>query len=86
MPHHWEDPKELKASVPREGLIGHVCWLLGVVFAVLGIIGDAADVTLGLEPTSWFLLAIVAFVAGIVPFIELGIAWYLKTTETKKEE
>jgi len=37
--------------------------------------------TLGLEPTSWFLLAIIAFVAAIVPFVEMTIAWYLKTRQ-----
>ena len=55
----------------------------GIVFAILGIIGDATDLTLGLDSTSWFLLAIIAFVACIGPFVELGIAWYLKTTSSK---
>jgi len=79
MARHWEDPEQLKAQIPREGMIGHVCWLLGPVFAILGVIGDATNRTLGLEPTSWFLLAIVAFVAAIVPFVEMAIAWYLNT-------
>jgi hypothetical protein len=31
---------------------------LGVVFMLMGIISDAINKTLGLEPTNWFLLAI----------------------------
>ena len=86
MAYHWEDREKLKTCIFKEGMIGHVLWFLGIIFAVLGIIGDAANINLGLTSMSWFLLAIVAFVAGIIPFIELAIAWYLKSTETKKEE
>jgi hypothetical protein len=50
---------------------------------VLGIIGDAANATLGLEPMSWFLLAIGAFVAGISFFIGWTAAWSSITTEAK---
>jgi len=85
MKYRWEDRKQM-ADVRVAGLWGHICWFLGAIFAVLGIIGDAANVTLGLEPTSWLLLAIGAFVAGIPFFIGLGLAWYLRTTEAKGEK
>ena len=86
MAQHWEDREKLKDRVSLEGRVGHVFWLLGVAFAVLGVIGDAADITLGLEPTTWLLLAVAAFVAGIISFIEWAVAWYLKTTDREKEE
>jgi len=57
---------------------------LGTVFAVLGIIADAANTSLGLSATSWFLLAIVVMLASISFFIGLAIAWYLVTTDRKK--
>ena len=84
---HWEDREKLKASLGSVGLSAHICWFLGVIFAVLGIIADAAN-TLGLEPTSWFLLAVVAFLASIIWFFGVALAWYLRTTEakSKKEE
>ena len=81
---HWEDQEQLKANIPREERIGHILWLLGGIFAVLGIIGDAANLILGLEPMSWFLLAVAAYVASIAPFIEWGLAWYLKTRNLKQ--
>ena len=84
MPYHWEVREKLIASRGSEGLWGHALWLLAVIFAVLGVIGDAVNATLGLEPMSWFLLAIVTFLASITFFIGLAISWYLETTETKK--
>ena len=86
MPYHWEDREKLKTCVFREGMLGHVLWILGVIFAVLGVIADATNGTLGLTAGTWLLLAIAAFVAGAVCLIEWAIAWYLKTTETKGEE
>jgi len=83
--YHWEK-RERMADVRVMGLWGHTCWFVGALFALLGIIGDAANVTLGLEATSWLLLAIVAFVAGMPFFVGLGLAWYLRTTEAKSEK
>ena len=81
-----EDRERIVASIGVAGLWGHVSFFLGVIFAVLGVIGDAANVTLGLEPMSWFLLAIVASVLSIPWFIGLAMAWYLSTTEAKSEK
>jgi putative effector of murein hydrolase LrgA (UPF0299 family) len=53
---------------------------------VLGVIGDAANVKLGLEPTSWLLLAIVASVLSVSLFIGWAVAWYLRSTEAKSEK
>jgi len=83
---HWEDREKLKANLGSMGLQVHISWFLGVIFAVLGIIGDAANVTLGLEPISWFLLAIATFLASITYFIGWAVSWYLSTTEAKKKE
>lgn len=35
-----------------------VLWFLGIAFVVLGVVSDAMNITLVLEPISWFLLAI----------------------------
>jgi hypothetical protein len=44
---------------------------------LLGIISDAADITLGLEAMSWFLLAIAFVLAAIFFRIGWAVAWYL---------
>ena len=84
--YHWEDREQLKAGLRSSGMTAHICWFLGVIFAVVGIIGDAANRTLGLEPNSWFLLAIVTLVVSITMFFGMGLAWYLITTETKSKK
>lgn len=65
---------------------GSSCWALGVIFAILGIIADAINGTLGLEATSWFLLSIALFVASVTKYVLWVGAHYLDTIEAKKEE
>jgi hypothetical protein len=65
---------------------GGACWGLGVIFAILGVIGDAINGALGLESTSWFLLAIAMFVASIPEYLGWAVAVYLQAKEAKKKE
>jgi len=67
-------------------MLGGVCWILGVVFAILGIIADAMNGTLGLESASWLLLAIATFVISAIWYLSWAVAMYLRTTEAKKAE
>jgi len=48
---------------------GGVCWMLGLIFAILGVIAEATNATLGLTPMSWYLLAIALFVASVAEYI-----------------
>jgi hypothetical protein len=84
----FEDREEIKKTLSPMGLMGHITLFLGIIFAVLGIIADAANVTLGLEPTSWLLLAIVACVVGMPAWLTWGISMHLLGMEakTKKKE
>ena len=83
---HYEDREQMRAGIGSGGKTAHIYWFLAAIFAGLGISGDAANVTLGLEPISWFLLAIAAFLASITYFIGWAVSWYLETTEAKKKE
>lgn len=89
MPYHWEKPvkdrEELRPIIRSMGLGGHISWVLGVIFTVLGIIADAANVTLGLTSVSWFLLAIVTLVVGMPMWLTLLWARHLLGIEPKKE-
>ena len=80
---HWENREFVKARLSSSGMGAHVCFVLGIIFAVLGIIADAASITLGLTSVSWFLLAIVTLVLSIIWFFGVGLAWYLTTTDRK---
>ncbi len=53
---------------------GGVITLLSLLFAALGIISDALNITLVLETMSWFLLAIFAMVGAIGPILHVVAA------------
>jgi hypothetical protein len=86
----WEKPFENRGAMEKTlspmGLMGHVTLFLGIIFAVLGIIADAANVALGLESTSWLLLAIVACVVGMPAWLTWGIAMHLLGMEAKTQK
>ena len=67
-------------------MTSRILFILGFIFSILGIIGDALNTSIGLNTISWFLLAIGFFIASIPPCIGWAIAVYLrfKSTETKK--
>ncbi len=50
-------------------------WPAAVIFVLLGIIGDAADVTIGLHSITWLLLSIGAMLAAI--FFRIGAGIFL---------
>ena len=84
--------KELVRAERIGRIMGFVFWWLGIVFAVLGVIGEVMNITLGLEPMSWLLLAIVASVVSIPHMIGWALFVYLDAildaieAKSKKEE
>ena len=88
MAYRWEKPiksrEELRPLVRSFGLQAHICWWLGAVFAVLGIIAGAMNASLGLSSTGWLLLAIAVFVAGMPAWLTMTWARHLLGIEPKK--
>jgi hypothetical protein len=76
----WEDLDYIKANVGLSSALWHLCFSLAFIFAVVGVIGDAANVKLGLTPSSWLLLAIVLSVMSTSFGISVAVEWYLKTS------
>jgi hypothetical protein len=83
---YLEDLEHIKATASMAGVSAGISWFLGIVFAVLGVIGDAANVKLGLDSTSWFLLAIVVSLISVSLWIGWAVALYLKSIEAKSEK
>ncbi len=75
-----------RSSIRWAGLWTHILWLLGAVFVIIGIVAGAIEARIGLEAIHWFLLAIALFAASTTQAIAGALAWYLQTTEPKKEE
>jgi hypothetical protein len=60
----WNDRKKILASGSGWMMMAHYSVFVGMAFLLLGVISDAINTTLGLEPTSWLLLAILAIASG----------------------
>ncbi len=69
--------EDVKAEVRLCSTMGSVFMLLSLLFAIIGIIGDALNATLGLEALSWFLLAIIVGIASIIPSMHAVLAKHL---------
>ena len=85
MEKHWWDGKRAVRMAGAWAMWGGACWILGLVFVILGVIGDAVNATLGLEPASWFLLAIAAFVASIPCYLGWAVGVYVETKSKEKK-
>ena len=82
----FKDREEARATLGPMGLMAHICNWLGIVFVILGVIAGAMNATLGLEPLYWFLLAIAAFLAGLMPWLTWVLAMHLLGIESKSEK
>ena len=82
-----DDRDSTLAEIRYFSRLANVVMLLGFLFFALGIISDSLNVTLGLEPTSWFLTAIFCMVGSISPKLHVVAGKHLlgMETENKKE-
>jgi len=71
------DPKYIANTANMQANWGASLWILGFIFAILGIIADATG-TLGLTMMAWFMLAIVFHLAGLSFWLGWALALYLK--------
>lgn len=84
----FKDREEVKAEIRECDLFGGISQYACFVFAALGVIGDAFNITLGLEPMIWLLLAIVAGLNAIIGHNHTMVAKHLLgiEAESKKQE
>ncbi len=69
--------QKISAELNYCALALRVCWYFAAIFLVLGVGSEVLKVNLGLPSTSWFLLLIAAFLAGIIFKLGWTVAWYL---------
>jgi hypothetical protein len=82
----WNDHKKIIASGGGWMMMAHISVFVGMAFLLLGVISDAINTTLGLEPTSWLLLAILATLFSIPSFIGWHSALHLDAMTSKREK
>jgi hypothetical protein len=80
----WNDRKKILASGGGWMMMAHISGFVGMAFLLLGVISDAINTTLGLEPTSWLLLAILAMLFSIPSFIGWHSALHLDAMTSKR--
>jgi len=82
----WTEPEFTKRGRGSMGIMGSISTWLGVIFIILGIVGDARNAIIGLYPTSWFLLAIASLIFGLSCWLgwAVGMYFHAKETESKK--
>jgi hypothetical protein len=79
----FKNREQVKAEVKLCSTVGTTFQLLSFLFAILGIIGDALNTTLGLETMSWFLLAIFVGIASVIPSMHAVAAKHLLGIEAE---
>lgn len=82
----FKDREEVKKEIGVWFYISLVLVCLGLLFALMGIVADALDRTLGLETMSWFLLAIFFSVTSAGPLVKSAIAGHLYGIESEIEK
>ena len=74
------DPKYIANTANMQANWGASLWILGFIFAILGIIADATG-ALGLTMMAWFMLAIVFHLAGLSFWLGWALALYFKANK-----
>jgi hypothetical protein len=83
----FQNREDVKHEVKLCSTMSTIFQLLSFLFAIIGIIADLLNMTLGLKTLSWFLLAIILGVSSVVPSMHAVSAKHLLyMDETKKEQ
>jgi membrane-bound acyltransferase YfiQ involved in biofilm formation len=81
----FKNREEVKDIINKCNLAAGFLIILGLIFALLGIISDAFDINLILESSNWLLLAILFVIASFMPFLNSAIAKHLYGIESENK-
>jgi hypothetical protein len=82
----FKNREDILAEIERNSRAERVCIILCLIFLALGIISNVSNTKLGLDSTSWLLMAVVFVVANIPPQIHLVSAKHLLGMEIIKKD
>ena len=82
----FKDREEVKKDIRLCNVNAGIFALACFVFAALGVISDALNITLGLEPMIWLLLAIVAILSALFFHMNDVMAKHLYGIESEIEK
>ena len=79
----WTEPGFTKRGRGFMGVMGSITTWLGVIFVILGVIGETSESIIGLYPTSWYLVAIASFLFGLSCWLGWAVGMYFHVKETE---
>jgi len=82
----FKDREEVKADIRMCDYAAAVCSIVGIILAAIGVIGDALDIALILEPNSWLLLAIFAGLGAMMTHLNYLMARHLYGIESERKK
>ncbi|MCJ2556412.1 MAG: hypothetical protein LN415_04810 [Candidatus Thermoplasmatota archaeon] len=82
----FRNREQVRTEIRKCALLGGIIVGLGLLFASLGVVGDALDVSLGLESISWLLLAVFFGLASLGPLMHSVAAKHLYGIESERQE
>ncbi len=82
-----DDREGVLAEIRYFSRLANAVMILGFVFLALGIVSESLAVTLGLQSTSWFLIAIFCMAGSISPKLHVVADKHLlgMESESRKE-
>jgi hypothetical protein len=81
----FKNRQHIKAEIKRCTTFGSICQYFSFLFAALAVIGEASNITLGLQPMSWLLLAILAGLNAIIGHMHAVVAKHLLGIEIENK-
>ena len=82
----FKNREEVKDIINKCNIAGGFLAILGLIFALVGVIGDALDINVILESSNWLLLAILFVVASILPHLNSLMAKHLYGIESENKK
>ena len=79
----FKNREDVKTDIRQCALVSTIITFASLIFAALGVISDAFEVTIVLESMSWFLLAIFVGLNAIIPNIRSLTAKHLYGIESE---
>ncbi|UCF13328.1 MAG: hypothetical protein JSW06_03475 [Thermoplasmatales archaeon] len=79
----FKNREEVKDIINKCNIAGGFIVILGLIFALVGIISDALDINLILESSNWLLLAILFVVGHYGPILNSIMAKHLYGIESE---
>jgi hypothetical protein len=82
----FKNREEVKNIISRCNMVGGFLAILGVIFALVGVIGDAININVILESSNWLLLAILFVIGSFGPMLNSIMAKHLYGIESENKK